>query len=256
MNGKGRSYAPDADDPFSAPQDEWHPDSPPRQSKRPKVHDTGAVTRKIANLKVEPIDDDDEFGAMMDLSDVDMAFIEGVSSSPIAPSPEKKLQPPKPVNAYLPAGAKATAKKEESEDGPPAWLALHSSLLTETLPSSEADDALASSGALLPSGAAVNALEDDGSLHLFWLDYIEHEGKIFLTGKVLDKGEDGKGKKYVSCCVTIQGLERNLYVLPRDKRFGELPILCLFENRSSLNWFRTWILHGCDAFKGRRLSRL
>jgi DNA polymerase alpha subunit A len=60
----------------------------------------------------------------------------------------------------------------------------------------------------------ISALEPDGSLQFFWLDYLEHDGKVHFIGKLKDKNSG----QWVSCCVTIDNLQRNLYVLPRERR--------------------------------------
>ena len=57
---------------------------------------------------------------------------------------------------------------------------------------------------------------EDGSIHMFWIDAYEDQlnapGTVYLFGKV--KLADGKG--FASCCVSLKGLERNLFVRPRQ----------------------------------------
>lgn len=60
--------------------------------------------------------------------------------------------------------------------------------------------------------AKVQALEEDGSVRFYWLDYVETNGVLHFIGKVLDK----ETKKYVSCALTVEGIDRNLFVLPRQ----------------------------------------
>ena len=60
--------------------------------------------------------------------------------------------------------------------------------------------------------AKVQALEEDGSVRFYWLDYVETNGVLHFIGKVFDK----ETKKYVSSCVTVEGIDRNLFVLPRQ----------------------------------------
>jgi len=57
-------------------------------------------------------------------------------------------------------------------------------------------------------------LEPDRSLRFIWFDYLEHEGKLYFIGKLKDKDSGA----WVSCCVTVKRLQRNLFVLPREKR--------------------------------------
>lgn len=112
-------------------------------------------------------------------------------------------KPLKPINGIR--------KKEASEN--PQWLSVYDSL------SVNKDDTL---GPLKSAAASVNtsnisALEPDGSLRFFWLDYLEHEGKLYFIGKLKDKASGS----WVSCCVTVENLERNLFVLPRERKIDE-----------------------------------
>jgi DNA polymerase alpha subunit A len=94
--------------------------------------------------------------------------------------------------------------------GSASWLSVYDTL------SIAKDDTL---GPLNNASSSVNnsnisALELDGSLRFFWLDYLEHEGKLYFIGKLKDKTSGA----WVSCCITVEGLQRNLFVLPREKR--------------------------------------
>lgn len=64
--------------------------------------------------------------------------------------------------------------------------------------------------------STIEPLEQDGSMRMFWFDYLEVNDDLHLIGKVKDRASD----RYVSCCVTIKGIERNLFFLPRKTRFG------------------------------------
>lgn len=79
-----------------------------------------------------------------------------------------------------------------------------------------------------------NALEPDGSLQFYWFDYDEpaHQpGTVRLIGKVRATGETVKVvsdgvkvvPKYVSAVLTIKGIKRKLYVLPKTKAECTLP---------------------------------
>jgi DNA polymerase alpha subunit A len=107
-------------------------------------------------------------------------------------------------------------KKEE--DKPPTWLAVYDSL---TVTKEEELGPATKSGAAFDATANkvdIEALEQDGTLRFFWLDYLEHEGKLYFIGKLKDK----KSGAWVSCCVTVENLQRNLFVLPRDKKVEEV----------------------------------
>lgn len=164
-----------------------HDSSPPRAQKRAKFDPE--LEGKVSELKVEDrIEDivmDDYYVDDLDL-DIEVNFDVKPASSPEPSAP-------------------AVPKEAQS------WLALHSSLLAAPAAPEEGLDASGTS-----ASGNVDAIETDGSLQLYWLDFTEIQGKLYLIGKVLDKSS----KKYVSCCLGIDGLERNLFVVPRDKVFG------------------------------------
>ncbi|KAK4153694.1 hypothetical protein C8A00DRAFT_33570 [Chaetomidium leptoderma] len=59
-----------------------------------------------------------------------------------------------------------------------------------------------------------DAIEEDGSLNMFWTDYTEVNGSLCLFGKVLNK----KTGHHVSCFVKVDNILRKLYFLPRKHR--------------------------------------
>ena len=113
------------------------------------------------------------------------------------------------VDVKLPKipGNSAVVKKEDNT----SWLSVYDSLTVKP------DDNFGKlgSGAAASSSSAhaatISALEDDGSFRFFWLDYLEQDGALYFVGKTLDK----KTNSYISCCVTVTNLQRNLFVLPR-----------------------------------------
>ncbi|KAL6711128.1 DNA-directed DNA polymerase alpha catalytic subunit pol1 [Coniothyrium glycines] len=60
-----------------------------------------------------------------------------------------------------------------------------------------------------------DALEDDGSLRMFWIDYTEINGSLCLFGKVKDK----RTGNYASCFMKVDNILRKLYFLPREYRY-------------------------------------
>ena len=155
--------------------------------------------------------EDFDFDASFDEIDDDLLMdVDLDNSKPVIPKPKTtktdrnlKVQS-KPVNGR-------DGKKEKADDGVPAWLSVYDSLSVTT------DDTLGSSIGTSSSSvnaSKISALEPDGSLRFFWLDYLEHEGKIYFVGKLKDKTSG----TWISCCVTVEGLQRNLFVLPRDRR--------------------------------------
>ncbi|KZV91997.1 hypothetical protein EXIGLDRAFT_615021, partial [Exidia glandulosa HHB12029] len=97
-------------------------------------------------------------------------------------------------------------KKEE----PPSWLNVHASLAV-----ADPDTMNVALGSASGAGQLtdIDALQEDGSFWFYWLDYFEKDG-VHLIGKCMDK----KTKAWISCCVSVKGIERNLYVLKRDKK--------------------------------------
>jgi DNA polymerase alpha subunit A len=59
-----------------------------------------------------------------------------------------------------------------------------------------------------------DAIEEDGSIRMFWTDYTEVNGSLCLFGKVQDK----KTGSFVSCFVKIDNILRKLFFLPRQYR--------------------------------------
>lgn len=59
-----------------------------------------------------------------------------------------------------------------------------------------------------------DAIEEDGSLNMFWTDYTEVNGSLCLFGKVLNK----KTGHHVSCFVKVDNILRKVYFLPRKHR--------------------------------------
>jgi DNA polymerase alpha subunit A len=53
-------------------------------------------------------------------------------------------------------------------------------------------------------------VENNDQIFMYWIDAYELKGKVYLFGKVLIEG------KYKSCCATIENINRNLFILPRE----------------------------------------
>lgn len=143
--------------------------------------------------------DDIDFNAPMDIDEDDF-------DKPVV------KEEPKPVTLKpVTTNGKSTAKPAKTEeDTKPAWLSVYDSLNVE---SQDTLGPITSSYSSLNS-ADIAALEEDGSFIFFWIDYLELDGKIYFIGKLKDK----KTGAWISCCVTVENLQRNLFCLPRDKR--------------------------------------
>ena len=131
------------------------------------------------DMSLEDIDMD----AFMDTMDDDLNFKTSVKKEEVDPVISKKPLP----NLTVPT------KKEET-DAKPSWPSVYAT------PSMYSNN--------------VDALEADGSMCFFWLDYLELDGKLYFIGKLKDKTSG----LWVSCSITVEGIERNLFVLPRERR--------------------------------------
>ena len=186
---------PSTDDAFSSP------------IKRPRVDDDNAMPamEQFANLDVYSSSEDFD----MSLDDIDMdAFMDLDEDLDFKTSVKKEEGDP--VISGKPPPKFTIPTKTEETDTKPSWLSVYDSLVVET------EDTL---GPLTTSTPSINsnnvdALEADGSMRFFWLDYLELDGKIYFIGKLKDKTSG----LWVSCCVTVEGIERNLFVLPRERR--------------------------------------
>jgi DNA polymerase alpha subunit A len=185
--------------------------------KRVKTAGTFGVTPAIDRMERMDVhsgtDDYDSFDNSFDGVDMD-AFMDVDDDFEVQPKTSKhepvdfKIDhgkvPLKPINGV--------PNKKDSDN--PSWLSVYDSL------SVTKDDTLGplnTSSTSFGNNSNISALEPDGSLRFFWLDYLENEGKLYFIGKLKDKDSGA----WVSCCVTVEGLQRNLFVLPREKRLEE-----------------------------------
>ncbi|KAH9933419.1 ribonuclease H-like domain-containing protein [Fomitopsis serialis] len=151
---------------------------------------------------------------MNDFMDIDDAELNGEASKPI---PQAKGSAKTEIDVeskpLLPIHGKLNAQTKKKQDETPSWLSVYESLQTTT------DDSLGQASASRSSASHgdVSVLEEDGSLRFFWIDYLEHEGKVYFVGKTQDK----VSKAWYSCCVTVENLQRNLFLLPRERRMEE-----------------------------------
>lgn len=52
-------------------------------------------------------------------------------------------------------------------------------------------------------------------MRIFWLDATEQNGTIYLIGKVAVPSAGNGKTTYLSACVAVHGIEREVLVLPR-----------------------------------------
>lgn len=170
-------------------------------NKRARIDDAELLpaTERLANLGVDSSSED--FDKYDDFSMDDFMEIDDDDLKPVVTKEDEEIIPKRVM-------LKPITPKDK--DVIPNWLSVYESLTVET------DDTMGplSSSSNVTNPASVSVLEDNGSLRFFWLDYLELDGRLYFTGKAKNKTTGS----WVSCCVTVENIERNLYVLPRDKR--------------------------------------
>lgn len=160
-----------------------------------------AIDRKIKNnIKVEE-EEEDELMAVTQTTahhDVNGARINMTGKRPV----------PKVKEPTYPSPATSSPLRA-NPDGidPSSWNDVTSKL---NVLSSPATTDFKTFGKL----SAQDAIEENGSLLFFWLDYVEVNGSLCLFGKVKNK----KTGAYVSAFAKIDNVLRKLYFLPRKYR--------------------------------------
>lgn len=187
--------------------------SPAKKAKIEPVGATPAIHR-LALHKTEGDSSADEFFGGDSFQDMDMdAFMDIDDDLDIVGKKTIKKEEEVPKRPLKPLNGPAPVEQKKSLDKAPQWLSVYDSLTVAR------DDTF---GGLTSSSSDskkknLPVLEEDGSLRFYWLDYLEAEGKVFFIGKTQDK----RTKQWISCCVTVENLQRNLFVLPREHRVEE-----------------------------------
>lgn len=179
-----------------------------REAKRPKMEIKEEPSETALSQMIE---DDDDFSQM----DFDEPMIEPESqpTQKIEDSddePEVKVKVEEKENLHQNRGFK-TVKKEEmtevkSEMQPEGWTLKSEA---EKVPEIKVD-----------LGKLPLLKNDKGEkvLRMYWLDAFEdvykHPGTVWLFGKVYVEA----AKSYVSCCVTVKNIDRQVFLLARDER--------------------------------------
>ena len=177
----------------------------PKKKVRTDVQGIHPTIRKMENMEVQ--------SGSEDFDDLDMNAFMDVDEEDLKPSITKPKEDDdkKPLRTLN--GTKLADEKKF--DATPSWLSVYDSL---SVSSDDTLGPLASNVAVKTSNTPnLSVLEEDGSLRFFWLDYLEHDGRLFFVGKTQDK----QTSAWVSCCVTVENLKRNLFVLPRERRIEQ-----------------------------------
>ena len=175
-------------------------DAPLSDGPLPSSPVANVVQRKEQAVKAEPEEDDD----MLEVSEV--TGHSGVPSASVnirgsRPAPKILKKPDYPT----PHSSSPTRGPVDAPE-PAAWTNVTDKLNLLSSPPPET----VSAGKL----QSKDAVEEDGSLHMFWTDYTEIHGSLCLFGKVKDRSTGG----YVSAFVKVDNILRKLYFLPRETR--------------------------------------
>lgn len=164
-----------------------------------------AVERKntIALKKEEDEEDDmddDELIAIAEATGHTQANASRVNMAGKRPPPQPKLKDP---TYPSPVTSSPIRINPETVDAS-AWTAVTKKLNVLSSPATDTH--------MFGKLRAQDAVEEDGSLRFFWLDYSEVNGTLCLFGKVKDK----KTGRFVSAFVKVNNILRKLYFLPRE----------------------------------------
>ncbi|KAK4226078.1 putative DNA polymerase alpha catalytic subunit [Podospora fimiseda] len=161
---------------------------------------------KVAERRTQPKtkpEEEDEDDDMMEVAHAGAVKVTSVNIS--ASRQIKKIAKPEPAPVPAPADSSPVKGPDVALDSA-AWNDINKKL--NVVGSSQSE----SKG--IGKIDYADALEEDGSLNMFWTDYTEISGNLCLFGKVLNK----KTKHYVSCFVKVNEIQRNLFFLPRRNR--------------------------------------
>lgn len=165
------------------------------------------VAKAVARKNTAPIKqeedleyDDDDMLAIAEATADNEASYTGINMTGKRPPPKVKQR------AYsTPAGSSPIRTMSDAVDAS-SWNSVNNKLNVLSSPAPDTH--------MFGKLRAQDAVEDDGSLRLFWLDYTEVNGSLCLFGKVKNK----KTGKYVSAFVKVDKILRKLYFLPREYR--------------------------------------
>lgn len=197
---------------FSLPSSDFEDDFSTMMSpkKKPRTTSGAGITpaiERMCKLDVHSGSEND-FDNSMDFEDMDMDAFMDVDDEDLDIKPAKGHRSILDGLETKPKVHITSAPTKAEPPSAPTWLSVYDSLAVTS------DETLGSGSSSSTSKSSVDALEPDGTLRFFWLDYLEHNGKLFLTGKIKDK----TSSTWVSACLAIEGLQRNLFLLPRPLR--------------------------------------
>ncbi|EZF17186.1 hypothetical protein H112_05467 [Trichophyton rubrum D6] len=163
----------------------------------------GASRSKQVIIKKEEDDDDGDD----DMLDVAEAVADHSANTPSVNMVGKRPPPKVKKEVYDDPMASSPARATTEMINPSSWNDVTNKL--NVLNSSVTD--MQRFGKL----TCQEAVEEDGSLKFFWLDYTEINGSLCLFGKVKNKTNNS----YVSAFVKVDNILRKLYFLPREYKY-------------------------------------
>lgn len=209
------------------------PSSPPLEGLTLNSDDGGFMDIDDGGFPDEvssPIKNGNGIDLTHDESDDDIPVVKKLSAAKPTTQTTKSIN----ISASKPAPPpKIEIKKEPSpipEIPDATWRDLDSTLNVTTAPSSSSFNKASPADVLETVTMTVKEFveQEDGTeleveksvekpvVNVFWLDYGEFNGVLGLFGKVQNKTT----KQWISCFVKVEGLERCLYFLPRERNKG------------------------------------
>ena len=177
----------------------------PMNDEMPSSPITKAVERKTRSLiKGEEEEEEDAMEVTQAIGDHNVKSA-SVNISGSRPAPRMKKNPPYPS----PESSSPTRPPSDTVDAS-AWNQITSKL---NVLGCEAPETRTYGKLQLEE-----AIEEDGSVRMFWTDYTEVNGSLCLFGRVKSR----KTGSYVSAFVKVDNILRKLYFLPRTYRQRKL----------------------------------
>ncbi|CAO1616593.1 unnamed protein product [Parajaminaea phylloscopi] len=135
------------------------------------------------------------------------------AEAPLTVQETKSRVPPQSIGDGV--ATLCDAEGQEASAAPTGWQQISASLATAEVTTVGATTGVETG---LSAASQVNALHDDGSLSFYWIDHLELDaGVILLIGKVKDRTSG----KHVSACLKVQGVERCVFLLMRDRKVDD-----------------------------------
>ena len=174
-------------------------DDEPMSDPLPSSPTTKAVERK-AKVQIKEEEEDD------DIMDVAQAVGEEGRTT-VSVNMKGSRPPPKIKPTSLPSPVSSSPPPAVADTEAATWNNVTSKLAVASIPANDTQ----MFGKMKPQ----EAIEEDGSLRFFWLDYTEVNGNLCLFGKVKHKGTG----QYMSAFVKVDNILRTVHFLPRQHKF-------------------------------------